>query len=231
MIRSIHALVLAAGMLGLVGSGFGQDPVTERPGQPPAKPAPMPAAQQPAPAPAPAARPIVTLEGHEEWGNYGELTFHLFQSGKATMIDATKKPVHGTVKVEGNRMKLIFGNCVYEANENNGVISGKARYTSGTDAGKSWNFRLTIRNPLINRTFTGNETLPGYGAVSFRFVNANTVEMIDRDGVMRGAYAHNGLQVTMTFGATTYTGDIRGDAIAGSARDSRSNWTFQVNAK
>jgi hypothetical protein len=234
MIRTLRAFLLA-GFVACSGLVWGQDPVTERPGATrPADSVTRPSEQaklQPQQNAQNAVKPLVTLEGNEEWGNNGSLIFHVYQSGKAVMIDATQKPVSGTVKVDGNRMTLTFGNCVYEGTEVNNVISGRARYTSGNNAGRSWAFRLTVRNPLLGRTYAGQETLGQYGNVSFRFVDGRTVEMHDRDGLTRGTYAQNGLRVNMTFGNAHYEGDIRGDSIAGSARNGVQTWTFQTSVK
>ena len=227
MFRTIHALALIAGFFVSVGQALAQDPVTERPGQ--VQPTPVPLAQKQAPADA--VKPIVTLEGREEGLISGPLVFHCYQGGKVVMIDATKKPVEGSFKAERNRIQFTFGNCVYEGAENQkDVLAGHARFTEGPNAGKPWNFSVTAVRTLVGRTFAGKETLPGYGDVSFRFVDATTVEMTDRDGVTRGTYTHDGNQVALTFGATTYTGDLRDGSIAGTARDPKNNWTFQVNA-
>lgn len=225
MFRTIHALVLIVGLMGFVGQGRAQDPVTERPGQAPQVRAPMAQKQ----APAEAVKPIVTLEGREEGLISGPLVFHCYQGGKVVMIDATKKPVQGSFKAEGNRIQFIFGNCVYDGTEKQNILAGSARFTDGPNAGKTWNFSVAVRS-LVGRTFAGKETLPGYGDLSFRFVDATAAEMTDRDGVTRGTYTQNGNQVTLTFGATTYTGDLRDGSIAGTARDPKNNWTFQVNA-
>ncbi len=228
MVKAIGTLALVLASFGLVGSAFAQDPVTQRPGI--SRPATKIAAP-PAPLNQAAARPLVTLEGREAWGTTGELEFQMFAGNRAVMIDETRNPVEGTYRVVGNRLTLTFNNCVYDATEANGVMTGRARYTNGPNAGQAWNFRVTVRNMLVGRTFAGNETLLNYGPVSFRFVNANTVEMTDTDGVTRGTYTQNGLTVTMTFGNVTYAGDIRGDAISGTATNSRSTWTFQVSAR
>lgn len=227
MVQSIRTFVLVVGLLGSAGSLVAQDPQTERESN--YRSVPMPSAPK---LPAnEAVRPLVTLEGREEWGQTGELVFQMYQGARAVMIDETKRPVEGTYRVVGNRLTLTFQNCVYDATEANGVIAGRARYTSGQDAGRAWNFRVTVRNPLLGRTLCGNETLRGYGAVSFRFVDANTVEMIDKDGVTRGTYAQNGLTVTMTFGNVTYAGEIRGNLVNGTATNSRDTWTFHVAVK
>jgi hypothetical protein len=211
---------------------MGQDPVTERPGSQPALAKPMQAPQPAAKTePKTEAKFLVRLEGHEEWGTSGKLSFDIFEGGKVVMTDSTSKPVTGTGSANGKTVTFKFANCVYESTEVNGVLTGKARYTSGPDADKPWNFRVAIHVPMVGRTFAGQETLEGYGAVSFRFIDAATVEMTDRDGATRGSYRRDGLRITMTFGQTVYTGDIRGNAISGNAQDARSHWTFQIAAK
>jgi hypothetical protein len=226
MFRTIHALVLVAGLLGVVGESFGQDPVTERPNQPKSTDASVAPKQMPAAN----AKLLATVEGREEGLITGPLAFHCYDGGKVVMIDVTKKPVEGTFKSDGKKIQFIFGNCVYEGTENKlGTLTGTARFTTGQNTGKTWNFTVGLRS-LAGRSFAGTETLPGYGAVTFRYVDANTVEMIDKHGTTRGSYTQNGTQVTMTFGTVVYTGETRGDVISGSARDSRSNWNFTVNA-
>ena len=225
MIRTIRTLVLVAGLLGLVGQGFAQDPVTERPGQPKV----MPAIQMQAPVAAP--KLVASLEGREEGMISGPLAFHLYEQGKVVMIDGGKKPVHGSYKAEGkDGVQVIFGNCVYEGTATKqGVFAGTARLTTGPNTGKTWTFSVALRS-IVGRSFAGKETLPGYGDVTFRFVDGKTVEMIDKHGTTRGSYTQNGIHLSLTFGTVVYTGEMRGDSIIGSARDSRSNWTFQVNA-
>jgi hypothetical protein len=188
-----------------------------------------PAVQQQAPAAAP--KLLFSLEGREEGLISGPLAFHMYEQGKAVMIDGGKKPVHGSFKVEGkDGVQVIFDNCVYQGTANKqGVLAGTARLTKGPDAGKSWTFSVALRS-LVGRSFAGKETLPGYGDVTFRFVDAKTVEMIDKHGATRGSYTQNGIHVSLTFGSVVYTGEIRGDSILGSARDPNSKWTFQVNA-
>ncbi len=219
MFRTIRTFVLVAASLGLAAPAFAKDPLE------------MPFGPRPImPRNNAAVKPLITLEGREEWGTNGSLVFKLYQAGRAVMIDETRRPIEGTYHFDGDRVQLFFGNCVYDATDFNGILVGRARYTTGPNAGTGWNFRVTVGNVLSGRTFAGNETLPGYGAVTFRFINGNTVEMIDRDGATRGTYRQHGLQVTMTFGSTSYIGDIRGNAIAGSANNTQSNWTFRVSA-
>jgi hypothetical protein len=231
MFRTIQALGLVGGLLVLVGQGFAQEPVTERPGQVKQQSAPQQAVQQPAaPRPAPTGRLLVTLDGHEEYGSTGKLTFQIYDTGKVVMIDSANVPVTGKIQLNGQKATISFNNCVYECTENNNVLSGRARFTAGSETGKSWNFRVAARNTLVSRTFEGQETLKGYGSVTFRFVNGSTVEMIDRDGTTRGSYTNNGFQVVMTFGEAVYNGQLRGDSVAGTAHNTRGQWTFAIAA-
>src|SRR5690242_4710869 len=127
MIRTIHALVMFACLLGFAGNVLGQDPVTQRPGDPESV-QPMATPKQ---APKAEAKLLATLEGREEWGNNGKLSFAIYEDGKVVMVDATEQPVTGKASADGKTLTLAFGNCVYEATESNGVFTGKARYTSG----------------------------------------------------------------------------------------------------
>ena len=227
MFRTIHALVLVAGLVVLVGHSFGQDPVTERPGN--SQPMSVPVAQEQTPAAAP--KLLMTLEGREEGLFAGPLAFYLYDTNQVMMVDAAKKPVQGSFKREGDRIQLTFGNCVYDGTAaKNGPFAGIARVTKGPNTGKSWTFSVAPRVSLVGRFFGGKENLPGYGDVVFRFVDGKTVEMTDRDGVTRGTYTQNGAQVSLTFGTAVYTGEFRDNAIVGSARNHNANWTFEVNA-
>ena len=61
---------------------------------------------------------------------------------KVRMIDATRRPVDGDFAIQGNRVVFAFGNCVYDGTLNNDVLTGTGRFTSGPNAGQTWNFSV-----------------------------------------------------------------------------------------
>jgi hypothetical protein len=83
---------------------------------------------------------------------------------------------------------------------------------------------------LPNTSWSGGETLQGYGKLAFRFGPGETVSMIDADGTSTGRYSRSGSTVTLRFydGTVVYTGTIAGEIIYGSGRNSRQSWTFSV---
>jgi HEAT repeat protein/S1-C subfamily serine protease len=75
----------------------------------------------------------------------------------------------------------------------------------------------------------GSETLPGYGKLTFKFKNGTQVVMHDAKSVTNGTYTANGKNITLNFGAgVVYSGAITGDRMAGTARNGRTNWTWQL---
>jgi hypothetical protein len=228
MFRRNHLLGLIAGMFALAGLAAAQDPVTQRPGKsaPPAAPVVKDQASK-----APVKFPVV-LAGTEDLNGFGKLSFIIRDGGKVDMVDATNKPISGSGRTEGKQIIFSFGNCVYEGTESaTNVLTGKARFTSGPSAGQSWNFRVELSNLVQGRTFSGSETLSNYGPVTFRFLSATAVDMVDRDGTSRGSYTINGDEVTMTFGGATYRGVLQGQTLSGTGRnESRGlSWTFNVS--
>ena len=147
------------------------------------------------------------------------------------MIDSSKSVIPGTARMDGQRVTFTFHNCVYEGTMSGMAIAGKARYTVGPRAGTAWNYRVEYHTPVQGKVFAGQENLRGFGAVSFRFVDATTVDMQDKNGVTQGSYMINGNDVVLTFGPTDYRGQLQGQSLSGSARNTARNldWTFRVN--
>ncbi len=84
---------------------------------------------------------------------------------------------------------------------------------------------------LPNTTWTGRETLQGFGRLEFRFRAGGQVTMIDAKETSEGNYAVQGNTVTMRFlgGQVTYTGIIDGNIMTGNARNVQNiAWTFNV---
>jgi hypothetical protein len=85
---------------------------------------------------------------------------------------------------------------------------------------------------LVGTTWTGSETLPGYGKLELRFEGNGQVIMIDAQARRAGSYTRDGNTVTMRFGASqdcVYTGTLSGSAITGPARYGSTSWTFSVS--
>lgn len=84
---------------------------------------------------------------------------------------------------------------------------------------------------LEETSWDGQETLAGYGALTFRFHDEGFVTMVDADGESLGTWRQAGLAVTLFFsnGNVVYRGTISNDSMSGVARNSRSVWRWQVS--
>jgi hypothetical protein len=83
---------------------------------------------------------------------------------------------------------------------------------------------------LAGSTWSGSETLAGYGTLSFRFLNEGRVNMIDKDGDTPGTWRLDNKTVTMQFGRNvTYTATAEGNALRGSAGNGKTTGTFAVS--
>jgi hypothetical protein len=93
----------------------------------------------------------------------------------------------------------------------------------------------------------GDEDLPGYGRLTFRFLPAQIVkmtdndatersvsfrpvEMTDKDGIQWGTWHFNGDQVQLFFYDDTvvYRGTIKGNRVSGTATNGRVTWNWSV---
>ncbi len=82
----------------------------------------------------------------------------------------------------------------------------------------------------LNGTWSGSETLGGYGRLTFRF-SGGSVQMIDAKDVVNGSYSHSGGQVTLSFynNNVIYRGTVSGNSMSGSATNGRVNWSWSVS--
>ena len=86
----------------------------------------------------------MTFEGAEFGNRY--LKFVMSTGGVATMYDeVTAGSVRGSFGISGNHVVVLFDNCVYDGTMFGNVISGTARFTSGPNAGVTWQFRVATR--------------------------------------------------------------------------------------
>jgi hypothetical protein len=81
---------------------------------------------------------------------------------------------------------------------------------------------------LANTTWVGSEE--GFGRLEFRFQPTGQVTMIDTTGSHPGTYSLQGNAVTLTFfnGEVVYNGTLNGQAITGSAHNTKKTWSFSV---
>jgi len=110
------------------------------------QPQPQPQPQNTAkPTPAPVVKSVAnsTWSGTEQLAGFGKLTFELKADGKAVMIDATAT-VNGDWSQKGNEVTVTFSNCVYVGRINGQTMSGTGRFTTGEQAGQTWNFQLSL---------------------------------------------------------------------------------------
>ena len=73
---------------------------------------------------------------------------------------------------------------------------------------------------LAGTNWSGSDTLPGFGKLSFRFLSNIQVVMIDAKETARGSFVHTGNNVTLTFGGgIIYNGRINGNVMSGTANN------------
>jgi hypothetical protein len=84
---------------------------------------------------------------------------------------------------------------------------------------------------LEGKTFSGSETLSGYGRLRFRFLANNQVEMIDARETVMGTWYRNGNAVHLSFfnGQCDYWGTVQGDRLSGRATSGAKSWTWSVS--
>jgi hypothetical protein len=86
------------------------------------------------------------------------------------------------------------------------------------------------------RRFAGNETLPGYGKLSFALYSNGRAVMVDAKSTMEGIWRQQGNQYTLAFanGSVIYTGTLSGATLSGTAtspavrQQGRQSWTWTV---
>lgn len=137
MKRSIKMLVTAVALFGFSGIAAAQTGPIDQPQAP----------QQQLPK-------VLVFRGSEDLQNYGILQFTVFDSTKAAgpieMLDASNRPIRGNFQMNGKQVNFVFTDCTYSGTiAQGGVIAGTARYTSGNNAGHTWNFRVQL---ILNST-------------------------------------------------------------------------------
>jgi len=98
---------------------------------------------------------------------------------------------------------------------------------------------LALATPVTSGTstvWTGSETLPGYGKLTFTTYQGGRAVMVDAKSTTQGIWRKQGSQYTLAFssGAVVYTGTLSGAVLAGTAthaaaRDNAAKtWTWTV---
>ncbi len=88
---------------------------------------------------------------------------------------------------------------------------------------------LSSQGSASTQVWEGDETLSGYGSLTFRLSTDGRATMIDARDTSDGSWSRSGNVVTLRFpGNIAYTGTIRGRAISGTATNGRASWTFSV---
>lgn len=83
---------------------------------------------------------------------------------------------------------------------------------------------------LAGTTWSGTENLPGFGKVTFQFVQGGEALMIDAKKTVKGTYSQSADKVTLTFQNCVYEATIQGKTMSGNAHfttDDRT-WTFTL---
>jgi hypothetical protein len=96
--------------------------------------------------------------------------------------------------------------------------------------GDTANAQKKKKSSLANTTWTGRETLPGYGELTFKFKPQGAVTMIDAKETRSGRFTLDGQDVKLTFfdGEVVYTGKLDGQTMSGVARNAGKAWTWEV---
>ena len=88
--------------------------------------------------------------------------------------------------------------------------------------------------------WSGTESLPGFGLLTFEFPLDGSVLMIDAHGPargsVRGTWSQQGKDVTLRFADCEYRGRINGQYLSGTAhffagRQAGQTWTFDVQRR
>lgn len=98
---------------------------------------------------------------------------------------------------------------------------------------------LAAAKPLPNETplrWTGSETLPGYGNLSFALYSNGRAIMVDAKSTSEGIWRKQDKQYTLSFanGAVVYTGTVEGATLSGTAtspsarQEAMKSWTWTV---
>ncbi len=91
--------------------------------------------------------------------------------------------------------------------------------------------RQPARPQVAGTTWSGNETLQNFGALTFQFQPNGTAIMIDTSGRSQGTWSVAGNRVTISFnnGQIVYVGTITGNTMTGEASNSNGgSWRFTV---
>lgn len=165
-----------------------------------------------------------TWSGIETLPGYGALTFRFKADGVAVMIDKNGD-TSGTWKQAGNNVTIQFGAKLSYI----GTIKGNTMKGSAASAGKKWTFSVSDPNMLLGSIWTGTETLPNYGALTFRFFAGGQATMTDKDGDTSGTFKQSGNSFTLNFEPKiSYTGTVQGNTMKGTATNGSKNWTFAM---
>lgn len=83
---------------------------------------------------------------------------------------------------------------------------------------------------VAGTTWTGTEDLPGYGKLTFQFVQGGEALMVDAKKTIKGTWSQSANKVTITFQNCVYEGTVQGKSMTGNAHfttDDRT-WTFAL---
>lgn len=83
---------------------------------------------------------------------------------------------------------------------------------------------------LAGTTWSGTETLAGYGNLTFQFQPGGQVSMLDRDGNTAGTWNTAGNSINISFPnlGIFYTGTINGNQMNGTAQNGKDNWSWTL---
>jgi hypothetical protein len=101
------------------------------------------------------------------------------------------------------------------------------RGVAGTDAPRPPAAKTRTRHLS---TWSGQETLQGYGKLTFRLYEDNKAVMLDAKEVSNGEWERNGNRITLRFddGRVVYDGEMDGSELRGTARNDRTSWNWSV---
>jgi hypothetical protein len=87
-----------------------------------------------------------------------------------------------------------------------------------------------IGHGMAGTTWTGTESLAGFGKLAFEFQGGGKVVMHDARSKVNGTWKQDGDRVTLTFSNCVYEGTMKDGGLSGKARftDKDTAWTFSV---
>lgn len=118
----------------------------------------------------------------------------------------------------------------------NGADKG-GKKTPDQDSEAAWSPSIGDSLPLAVverfRTWSGSESLANFGKLALHFYASGRVVMIDTKSSTEGNWQLQGSDIRLQFfgGRVIYSGTLTGNAMAGTARNEKTSWSWNVQAQ